>query len=73
MSECVSKWVNEWVKFVTWTPNIPNMIKKVQQMRTMFPIGRREDSNVWTTNFKPGALLITLWILMSLLIQSFVN
>lgn len=34
-------------------------MKKVQQMRTIFPIGLSEDSNVCTTSFKPGALFIT--------------
>ena len=36
------------------------MMKNVQQMRTMFPMGLREDRSVWTTSFKPGALLMTL-------------
>ena len=36
------------------------MMKKVQQMRTMLPIGRSDDSSVCTTSFRPGALLITL-------------
>jgi len=36
------------------------MMKKVQQMSTMLPIGRRDDSSVCTTSFKPGALLMTL-------------
>ena len=44
----------------TCTPKIPKMMKKVQQIRTMLPIGFNEESNVWTTSFKPGALLITL-------------
>ena len=35
------------------------MMKKVQQIRTMFPIGFREESNVCTTNFRPGDLLMT--------------
>lgn len=26
----------------------------------MLPIGRSEESSVWTTNFKPGARLMTL-------------
>ena len=42
-------------------PSIPNMIKNVQQMRTTFPIGRSDDSNVITTNLRPGARLITLY------------
>jgi len=45
---------------VTWTPRIPKMMKNVQQIRTMFPIGRSDDSSVWTTSFSPGARLITL-------------
>lgn len=45
---------------LTCTPKIPNIIKKVQQINTMFPIGLKEDNNVCTTSFKPGALLITL-------------
>lgn len=48
------------IKPLTWTPNIPKIIKNVQHMRTMFPIGRKDDNNVCTTNFKPGALFITL-------------
>jgi len=36
------------------------MMKNVQQMRTMLPIGRRDDSSVCTTSFRPGARLITL-------------
>lgn len=35
------------------------MIKNVQHINTIFPIGLNEDNNVCTTNFKPGALLIT--------------
>ena len=35
---------------------MPNMIKKVQQMRTMLPIGFKLDNSVWTTSFRPGAL-----------------
>ena len=34
-------------------------MKKVQQIRTMFPIGRIEDKSVVTTSLSPGALLIT--------------
>jgi len=48
-------------KITTWMPSIPNMIKNVQQMRTTFPIGRSDDSNVITTNLRPGARLITLY------------
>ena len=36
------------------------MMKKVQQISTMLPIGRSEERSVWTTNFRPGARLITL-------------
>jgi len=36
------------------------MMKKVQQMRTMLPIGRSDESSVWTTSLRPGARLITL-------------
>ena len=43
----------------TCTPRIPKMMKKVQQIKTMFPIGLREDRSVCTTNLRPGALLIT--------------
>lgn len=46
--------------FFTWTPRMPNMIKKAQQMRTMFPIGFREVIKVSTTSLSPGARLITL-------------
>lgn len=35
------------------------MMKNVQQIKTIFPMGRNDDSNVWTTNFNPGARLIT--------------
>ena len=41
-------------------PRIPKMTKKVQQIMTMLPIGRSEDIKVWTTSFRPGALLMTL-------------
>lgn len=47
-------------KSFTWTPSIPKMMKNVQQMSTMFPIGLNDESKVWTTSFKPGARLITL-------------
>ncbi len=36
------------------------MMKKAQQMRTMFPIGFREVIKVSTTSLRPGARLITL-------------
>lgn len=39
---------------------MPNIMKKVQQIKTIFPIGLREDSNVCTTSLRPGARLITL-------------
>jgi len=39
---------------------MPKMMKKVQQIRTMLPIGRSDDSKVCTTSFNPGARLITL-------------
>jgi len=39
---------------------MPKIMKKVQQIRTMLPIGRSDDSSVCTTSFRPGALLITL-------------
>lgn len=45
---------------ITWTPKMPNMMKKVQQMSTIFPIGLNDERSVWTTSFKPGALFITL-------------
>lgn len=35
-------------------------MKNVQQISTMLPMGLNDDSSVCTTNFKPGALLITL-------------
>lgn len=38
---------------------MPNIMKNVQQISTILPIGRNDDSNVCTTNFKPGALLMT--------------
>ena len=37
----------------TCTPKIPKIMKNVQQMRTMFPMGFNEDNNVCTTSFKP--------------------
>ncbi len=43
----------------SWTPSIPNMMKKVQHIKTIFPIGRRDESKVCTTSFRPGALLMT--------------
>lgn len=36
------------------------MIKNVQQINTIFPMGLKDDNNVCTTSFKPGALFITL-------------
>lgn len=39
---------------------MPKIMKKAQQMTTMFPIGLRDDISVSTTNLSPGALLITL-------------
>lgn len=39
---------------------MPKMMKKAQQMRTMFPIGFREVIKVSTTSLRPGARLITL-------------
>jgi hypothetical protein len=35
-------------------------MKNVQHIKTMFPMGRNDESKVCTTSFKPGALLITL-------------
>jgi hypothetical protein len=39
---------------------MPNIMKNVQHINTMFPMGLSEDSNVCTTSFKPGARFITL-------------
>lgn len=39
---------------------MPKMMKKAQQMRTIFPIGLKEEIKVSTTSFRPGALLMTL-------------
>ena len=39
---------------------MPKMMKNVQQIRTMFPMGRSDDNSVWTTSFSPLARLITL-------------
>ena len=36
------------------------MMKNVQQMRTMFPMGLSDESSVCTTSLSPGALLMTL-------------
>lgn len=44
----------------TWTPRMPKIMKKAQQMRTMLPMGLRDVMSVSTTSFRPGALLITL-------------
>lgn len=35
------------------------MMKNVQHIKTIFPIGRRDESKVCTTSFRPGALLMT--------------
>jgi hypothetical protein len=43
----------------TCTPKIPKIMKNVQQMRTMFPMGLSDDNNVCTTSFRPGALFMT--------------
>lgn len=45
---------------LTCTPKMPKMMKKAQQMRTMLPMGLREEMSVSTTNFRPGARLMTL-------------
>lgn len=45
---------------LTCTPNMPNIIKNVQHISTILPMGLRDDKSVCTTNFKPGALFITL-------------
>lgn len=47
---------------LTWTPKMPKIMKKAQQITTMFPIGLSDDISVSTTSFSPGALLITLKI-----------
>lgn len=44
----------------TWTPRMPKMMKKAQQIKTMLPMGLRDVISVSTTSFSPGALLITL-------------
>lgn len=49
----------EWAP-LTCTPRMPKMMKKAQQMRTMFPMGLREEMSVSTTSFSPGARLMTL-------------
>lgn len=36
------------------------MMKNAQQMRTMLPMGFREEMSVSTTSFRPGARLMTL-------------
>lgn len=36
------------------------MTKNAQQMRTMLPMGLREEMSVSTTSFRPGARLMTL-------------
>ena len=48
-----------WVP-LTCTPRMPKMMKKAQQMRTMLPMGLREEMSVSTTSFRPGARLMTL-------------
>lgn len=61
MSLIISQqWMNREYTVFTWTPRIPNTMKKAQQMRTIFPIGLRDVIRVSTTNFRPGARLITL-------------
>jgi len=40
---------------------MPKIMKKVQQMRTILPIGRSDDKSVCTTSLRPGARLITLY------------
>lgn len=39
---------------------MPKIMKNVQQIKTIFPIGLKDESRVCTTNFNPGALFITL-------------
>ena len=39
---------------------MPKMMKNVQQMSTMLPMGFREERRVWTTSLRPGARLMTL-------------
>jgi hypothetical protein len=59
----ITGWPNEATfsnNCLTCTPNIPKIMKKVQQMSTMFPIGLNEERRVWTTSLRPGARLITL-------------
>lgn len=50
----------EGLRLRTCTPRIPKMMKKAQQIRTMFPMGFRDVIRVSTTSFRPGARLITL-------------
>ena len=38
------------------------MMKKAQQMRTMFPMGLSDDIRVSTTSLRPGARLMTLHV-----------
>ena len=45
-------------KVQTWTPRIAKIIKNEHVIRTVFPIGFKEDNNDVTTSFNPGALLI---------------
>lgn len=51
--------VSKCPRSLTCTPRMPKMMKKVQHMRTMLPMGLSDESKVWTTNFNPGALFIT--------------
>lgn len=44
----------------TCTPRMPKIMKKAQQMRTMFPMGLSDDIRVSTTSLRPGARLMTL-------------
>lgn len=38
---------------------MPNIMKNVQQIKTILPMGRNDDNSVCTTNFRPGARLMT--------------
>lgn len=44
----------------TCTPRMPKIMKKAQQMRTMFPMGLSDEIRVSTTSLRPGARLMTL-------------
>ena len=48
------------LQIITCTPRMPNMMKNVAAISTMFPMGFKEVIRVSTTTFRPGALLITL-------------